>query len=168
MKILDIQYQITHDLRVPIQFVLLMPVGDEKQKFSGLCSAQRWDLAVFCKWRGKTLQNGGFLLEKLSIQYCYVIKVYNLLQVRSEKTLKLSESPFNVVFAVRNLPKIEYIPKQTLSKLDTDYSLENGGFCKWRGFGQTKNPPFSRFYCISEFRKRQKFAWLLQPCFLNF
>ena len=70
---------------------------------------------VFCKWQGKTLQNGGFLLEKLSIQYCYVIKVYNLLQVRSEKTLKLSESPFNVVFAVRNLPKIEYIPKQTLS-----------------------------------------------------
>ena len=96
------------------------------------------------------MQNGGFLLEKLSIQYCYVIKVYNLLQVRSEKTLKLSESPFNVVFAVRNLPKIEYIPKQTLSKLDTDYSLENGGFCKWRGFGQTKNPPFSRFYCIEK------------------
>ena len=93
------------------------------------------------------MQNGGFLLEKLSIQYCYVIKVYNLLQVRSDKTLKLSESHFNVVFAVRNLPKIEYIPKQTLSKLDTDYSLENGGFCKWRGFGQTKNPPFSRFYC---------------------
>ena len=95
------------------------------------------------------MQNGGFLLEKLSIQYCYVIKVYNLLQVRSEKTLKLSESHFNVVFAVRNLPKIEYIPKQTLSKLDTDYSLENGGFCKWRGFGQTKNPPFSRFYCTN-------------------
>ena len=69
---------------------------------------------VFCKWRGKTLQNGGFLLEKLSIQYCYVIKVYNLLQVRSEKTLKLSKSHFNVVFAVRNLPKIKYIVKQTL------------------------------------------------------
>ena len=102
---------------------------------------------VFCKWLGKTLQNGGFLLEKLSIQYCYVIKVYNLLQVRSEKTLKLSESPFNLAFAVRNLPKIEYIPKQTLLKLDTDYSLENGGFCKWWGFGQTKNPPFLRFYC---------------------
>ena len=93
------------------------------------------------------MQNGGFLSEKLSIQYCDVIKVYNLLQVRSEKTLKLSESHFNVVFAIRNLPKIEYIPKQTLSKLDTDYSLENGGFCKWQGFVQTKNPPFSRFYC---------------------
>ena len=117
------------------------------QKWRTLQNGGWYLVPVFCKWRGKTLQNGGFLLEKLSIQYCYVIKVYNLLQVRSEKTLKLSESPFNVVFAVRNLPKIEYIPKQTLSKLDTDYSLENGGFCKWRGFGQTKNPPFSRFYC---------------------
>ena len=78
------------------------------------------------------MQNGGFLLEKLSIQYCYVIKVYNLLQVRSEKTLKLSESHFNVVFAVRNLPKIEYIPKQTLSKLIQTTALKmavfaNGG-----------------------------------------
>ena len=118
------------------------------QKWRTLQNGGWYLVPVFCKWRGKTLQNGGFLLEKLSIQYCYVIKVYNLLQVRSEKTLKLSESPFNVVFAVRNLPKIECIPKQTLSKLDTDYSLENGGFCKWRGFGQTKNPPFSRFYCI--------------------
>ena len=82
---------------------------------------------------GKTLQNGGvFLLEKLSIQYCYVIKVYNLLQVRSEKTLKLSKSHFNVVFAVRNLPKIKYIVKQTLSKLIQTTALKmavfaNGG-----------------------------------------
>ena len=35
--------------------------------------------------------------------------------------------------------------------IDTDYSLKNGGFCKWRGFGQTKNPPFSRFYCTRMF-----------------
>jgi len=33
--------------------------------------------------------------------------------------------------------------------IDTDYSLKNGDFCKWRGFGQTKNPPFSRFYCMN-------------------
>ena len=32
--------------------------------------------------------------------------------------------------------------------LTDSYSLENGGFRKWRGFGRTKNPPFSRFYCI--------------------
>ena len=31
--------------------------------------------------------------------------------------------------------------------LTDSYSLENGGFRKWRGFGWTKNPPFSRFYC---------------------
>ena len=98
---------------------------------------------------GQNLVKWRFLLDILSNQYRYKIKVYNLLQVRSEKTLKLSESHFNVVLAVRNLLKIEYIPKQTLSKLDTDYSLENGGFCKWRGFGQTKNQPFSRFYCTS-------------------
>ena len=37
--------------------------------------------------------------------------------------------------------------------LTDSYSLENGGFCKWRGFGRTKNPPFSRFYCIINHNK---------------
>ena len=44
---------------------------------------------VFRKWRGKTSQNGGFSLEFLSNQYCYIIKVYIKLQVRLERTLTI-------------------------------------------------------------------------------
>ena len=55
-----------------------------------------------------------FLLEKLSNQYCYVIQVYNQLQVCSERTSKLWKSHFNVEFVVKNLPKIEDIEKQGL------------------------------------------------------
>ena len=91
------------------------------------------------------MQNGGFLLEKLSIQYCYVIKVYNLLQVRSEKTLKLSESPFNVVFAVRNLPKIKYIVKQTLSKLMQTTALKMAVFANGGVLARLKNRHFQGF-----------------------
>ena len=41
---------------------------------------------------------------------------------------------------------MEFTPPET-DFLTDSYSLENGGFRKWRGFGRTKNPPFSRFYC---------------------
>ena len=41
---------------------------------------------------------------------------------------------------------MEFTPPET-DFLTDSYSLENGGFHKWRGFGQTKNSPFSRFYC---------------------
>ena len=44
---------------------------------------------LFLKWRGKTSENGGFFLGKLSNQYYYIIRVYNKLQVRSERTLRL-------------------------------------------------------------------------------
>ena len=44
---------------------------------------------LFLKWRGKTSENGGFFLGKLSNQYHYIIRVYNKLQVRSERTLRL-------------------------------------------------------------------------------
>ena len=43
---------------------------------------------------------------------------------------------------------MEFTPPET-DFLTDSYSLENGGFRKWRGFGRTKNPPFSRFYCIT-------------------
>jgi len=45
-----------------------------------------------------------------------VIKVYYQLQVRSERTLELCIGHFSVEIAVRNLPKIENIPKQVLFK----------------------------------------------------
>ena len=108
---------------------------------------------VFCKWRGKTLQNGGFLLEKLSIQYCYVIKVYNLLQVRSEKTLKLSESHFNVVFAVRNLPKIEHIPKQGLFLLIQTTALKMVVFANGRVLARLKICHFQGFAVMVSFHE---------------
>ena len=42
---------------------------------------------------------------------------------------------------------MEFTPPET-DFLTDSYSLENGGFRKWMSFGQTKNPPFLRFYCI--------------------
>ena len=54
------------------------------------------------------------------------------MQVCSERTLKLRKSHFNVEFAVRNLQKIEHIPKQGLFKLIQTKALKmavfaNGG-----------------------------------------
>ena len=61
-----------------------------KMVASKVVDLAKWRLVIsshFSKMEGKTLQNGGFFLGKLSNQYCNIIKVYNKLQVRSERTL---------------------------------------------------------------------------------
>ena len=72
---------------------------------------------LFLKWRGKTSENGGFFLGKLSNQYYYIIRVYNKLQVRLERTLRLKKNHFHVNFALRKLKKILYNLQKGLFKV---------------------------------------------------
>jgi hypothetical protein len=81
----------------------------------------KWRLVFssnFSKMEGKTLQNGGFFLEKLSIQYCCMIKDYNKFCKYAQKGHLDYTNHFHVDFAVINLKKI----LRNLQKNFLDYS----------------------------------------------
>ena len=72
----------------------------------------------------------------------------------SRKTLKLSENHFSVVFAFRNLPKIQFIPKQTLSKLIQTTALKMVVFANGGVLARLKIRHFQGFTVLAQFNLR--------------
>ena len=82
------------------------------------------------------------------------------MQVRSERTLKLRKSHFNVEFAIRNLQKIEHIPEKELFKLIQTKALKMAVFANGGVLAGLKIHHFQGFtvYAIQQSCKQTLFG----------
>ena len=104
----------------------------------------------------------GFFIEQFSSKkYCLKFLInYKYAYLEFLQLLDL-------LYFISLFENMEFTPPET-DFLTDSYSLENGGFRKWRGFGRTKNPPFSRFYCTLTYFYRMSLLKLVmnpEECF---